>query len=79
VATKLALALAPALAFPLLEGVGYARGAVEGGGLFVLAALYAWVPVAFKLASVAMIWNFPLDAGALSALRARIDARTRTA
>lgn len=78
VATKLALALAPALAFPLLEGAGYERGIAEGDGLFVLAALYAWVPVAFKLASVAMIWNFPLDAGALSALRARIDARTRT-
>ena len=76
VATKLALALAPALAFPLLEASGYARGGGTGDGLFVLAALYAWVPVAFKLAAVAMIWNFPLDGRAQSALRARIAART---
>ena len=75
VATKLALALAPALAFPLLEAAGYARGAASGDGLFVLAALYAWVPVAFKLAAVAAIWNFPLDAAAQGALRARIAAR----
>lgn len=76
VATKLALALAPALAFPLLESAGYERASADGDGLFVLAALYAWVPVAFKLASVAMIWNFPLDERAQGALRARIDART---
>lgn len=76
VATKLALALAPAFAFPLLENAGYARGSADGDGLFVLAVLYAWVPVAFKLAAVALIWNFPLDARAQAALRARIDART---
>ncbi|MCM0021640.1 MAG: MFS transporter [Tagaea sp.] len=76
VATKLALALAPALAFPLLDAAGYERASADGDGLFLLAVLYAWVPVAFKLAAVAAIWNFPLDAGAHGALRARIDART---
>jgi Na+/melibiose symporter-like transporter len=75
VATKLALALAPALAFPLLEAAGYARASGTGDGFFVLAALYAWVPVAFKLMAVAAIWNFPLDASAQGALRARIEAR----
>lgn len=79
VATKLALALAPALAFPALEFAGYARGAGTGDGLFALAVLYAWVPVAFKLAAVAVIWNFPLDARAQGALRARIEARTMSA
>jgi glycoside/pentoside/hexuronide:cation symporter, GPH family len=75
VATKLALALAPALAFPVLEIAGYRRDSGTGDGLFVLAALYAWVPIAFKLASVATIWNFPLDAAAQAKLRAAIAAR----
>jgi len=75
VASKLALALAPALAFPAIEAAGFVRGAAGMGGHFALAALYAWVPVAFKLAAVALVWNFPLDAAAQAALRGRIAER----
>jgi len=35
--------------------------------------LYALVPVALKLAAVALMWNFPLDRAAHDALRARIE------
>ncbi len=75
VATKAALAIGPALAFPVLEAAGYRRNSGTGDGLFVLAALYAFVPIAFKAASVAVIWNFPLDAAAHAKLRAAIDLR----
>ncbi|MBL8833437.1 MAG: MFS transporter [Rhodospirillales bacterium] len=78
VAGKLALAAAPAIAFPLLDAAGYVRGAAGTGGHMALAALYAWVPVAFKLASVALMWNFPLDAARQARLRAEIESRTDT-
>lgn len=76
VAGKFALALAPAFAFPLLDAAGYVRGAAGAGGHMALAALYAWVPVAFKLAAVALMWNFPLDAVRQGRLRAEIEARS---
>jgi Na+/melibiose symporter-like transporter len=75
VAGKLALALAPAIAFPALDAAGFARGEAGEGGRLALAALYAWVPVAFKAAAAALLWNFPLDAARQAQLRETIDAR----
>lgn len=75
-ATKLALALAVGLAFPLIGLFGFsAEAGAENppGALFALAASYAWLPVAFKLAAVALMWNFPLDRDAQRALRRRIE------
>ena len=62
-ATKLALALAVGVAFPLLDLAGFdaAGGADHDGGL-MLAVLYAWVPVALKLVAIGLMWRFPLDA-----------------
>jgi GPH family glycoside/pentoside/hexuronide:cation symporter len=76
-ATKLALALAVGLAFPLLDLAGFDPRAAEqtGRGSLALAALYAWVPVALKLAAVALMWRFPLDAARQAALRAVIRSR----
>jgi GPH family glycoside/pentoside/hexuronide:cation symporter len=78
VAGKFALALAPAIAFPLLDMAGYVRGAESTDGHLALGALYAWVPVAFKLAAVALMWNFPLDAARQGRLRAQIETRLGT-
>jgi glycoside/pentoside/hexuronide:cation symporter, GPH family len=75
VATKLALALAPALAFPLLDAAGFAAGTDATQGHTMLALLYAGVPVVFKLAAAYLIWSFPLDAAAQTQLRARIAER----
>jgi len=78
-ATKLALALAVGLAFPLLELAGFDPGEAATGetqGAFALAALYAWLPVALKLGAVAMMWRFPLDAARQAELRAVIRSRS---
>ncbi|MBI1245240.1 MAG: MFS transporter [Alphaproteobacteria bacterium] len=75
VAGKFALALAPAIAFPLLDAAGFSRGAAGTGGHGMLAALYALVPVVFKLGAVGLMWNFPLDAAGQARLRERIEAR----
>ncbi len=76
-ATKLALALAVGLAFPLLDLAGFAprQTAVGGAGGLALAALYAWGPVALKLAAVGLMWRFPLDAERHAALVAVIRSR----
>jgi glycoside/pentoside/hexuronide:cation symporter, GPH family len=76
VAAKLALALAPAVAFPLLDAAGYERGQAAP---FLLGALYAWVPIVFKLLAIGFLWNFPLDASAHDALRRTIEARNQSA
>lgn len=75
--TKLALALAVGIAFPLLQLAGFE--AVPGGGgalpLFALAALYSLVPVAFKLASIALMRGYPITAARHDRLRRRIASR----
>jgi len=75
VATKLALALAPALAFPALDAAGFVANDPASPGHAMLAFLYAGVPVVFKLGAAYLIWNFPLDAAAQVQLRARIAER----
>jgi len=77
VATKLALALAVGISFPLLELFGFMPGtAATGGGdgLFALAVLYAWVPVAFKVAAAILVFRFEIDAETQADLRRRIEA-----
>ena len=60
-ATKLALALAVGISFPLLDLAGFdaAGGAVnDEDGLLVLAILYGAVPITFKLAAMALMARF---------------------
>lgn len=76
-ATKLALALAVGLAFPLLDLAGFdprAAGQTPDAGL-ALAALYAWGPVALKLVAIGLMWGFPLDQGRHAQLAAVIRKR----
>jgi GPH family glycoside/pentoside/hexuronide:cation symporter len=74
--TKLALALAVGIAFPVLDWAGFSA---DGGpqtdfGLSTLSMLYAGVPVAAKLAAVALMWHFPIGAAEQARLRAAIEA-----
>jgi Na+/melibiose symporter-like transporter len=78
-ATKLALALSVGIAFPLLDLAGFVPGAPGGPGVapggFALAALYAWLPVVLKLAAIAAMWRFPIDAERQARLREVIRSR----
>ncbi len=61
-ANKLSLALAAGLAFPLLDLFGFNPQAARNSdtALFALGALYALLPVAFKLASIWTVAGFPI-------------------
>ncbi|WP_420419507.1 MFS transporter [Pacificispira sp.] len=77
-ATKLALALAVGIAFPVLEAAGLDTEGTAGPagpneGALVLALLYGAVPIAFKAAAIALMWRFPLNAEEQGGLRARIE------
>lgn len=72
-ATKLSLALAVGIAFPVLEFAGFSTAGTSSDGLFALALLYGGLPVLFKLAALALVWNFPLDRERQSHLRERIE------
>lgn len=65
-ATKLALALAVGIAFPVLALAGFeAGGANDASAVFSLALLYGALPVLIKLIAAALIWRFTLDEDAL--------------
>ncbi|WP_306118320.1 MULTISPECIES: MFS transporter [unclassified Roseitalea] len=75
--TKLSLALAVGLAFPVLDAFGFRAGAGPDQDPVALAGLaitYGWVPIALKLGAIALVWNFPLDAAEQSALRRTIES-----
>jgi glycoside/pentoside/hexuronide:cation symporter, GPH family len=76
-ATKLALALAVGIAFPVLAIMGYdpGIGARTDSGLLTLALLYATGPVMLKLMAIGLMWDFPLDASKQAELREAIDRR----
>jgi glycoside/pentoside/hexuronide:cation symporter, GPH family len=75
-ATKLSLAGGVGIVFPALAAFGFdpVESAATGEGLTALAVAYAWVPIAAKLASIAIMWNFPLDEATQKTLRGRIEA-----
>ncbi|MGL4634661.1 MAG: MFS transporter [Beijerinckiaceae bacterium] len=80
-ATKLALALAVGIAFPLLAWSGYdpANGLKTEFGLKTLALLYAAVPVMLKMMAIALMWDFPLNAERQRQLREAIEKRNAEA
>jgi glycoside/pentoside/hexuronide:cation symporter, GPH family len=76
-ATKLSLALGVGLVFPILQWAGFdpqAADAASSSARFTLAALYAWAPVALKLAAIALMWNFPISRAEQAATRGKIEA-----
>ncbi len=75
-ATKLALALAVGIAYPLLDLTGYQPGGTnDSDALGVLTALYCLAPVTFKVAAITLVWNFPLDQARQAKIRRRLEAR----
>ncbi len=76
-ATKLALALAVGVAFPLLGAAGFDPGAGlrSDAGLAMLGFLYAGLPIVLKVGAAALMWHFPIDAQIQADLRAQIEAR----
>ncbi len=76
-ATKLALALAVGIGFPLLELAGFDAQAPahDARALFALAALYALLPALFKLAAVALFWGYPITAERQQRIRRMIESR----
>lgn len=71
-ATKLALALAVGVAFPLLALAGF-DPAAGANDTRALALLYAALPIALKLCAVPLAWRFPLDERAARDLRTALD------
>lgn len=59
--TKLALALAVGVAFPLLDSVGLNFDAPSKLAITTLAILYALLPVILKFWVVIQMWHFPFD------------------
>ncbi|WP_051609371.1 MFS transporter [Fodinicurvata fenggangensis] len=73
--TKLALALAVGLSFPLLDLAGF-RDQAEGQDAlarFALAGLYALVPIAFKIPAIALIARFQITAAEQLRIRRLIE------
>ncbi len=68
--TKLALAFAVGVSFPLLAAAGFRADAVNvPEALGALALTYSLLPALIKLGAVALMWRFPIDAKALERLR----------
>lgn len=76
-ATKLALALAVGIAFPVLSLSGFdpQAGLRTDGGLMTLGFLYAGLPVVLKLVAIGLMWRFPLTATEQATLQAALEAR----
>jgi Na+/melibiose symporter-like transporter len=75
-ATKLALALAVGITFPLLAFLGFDPKAAENSpsALWSLAVIYAWIPVVLKIVTIALVWAFPITAARQRLMRKRLDA-----
>jgi glycoside/pentoside/hexuronide:cation symporter, GPH family len=76
-ATKLALALAAGLSFPLLAASGYDPSKELRGeaGIALLAFFYAGLPILLKIVAIALVWTLPLDRETQAANARRIAER----
>jgi glycoside/pentoside/hexuronide:cation symporter, GPH family len=73
--TKLSLALAVGITFPLLAALGFDPKAESNSetALWSLAVIYAWVPVVLKLVAIALVWAFPITPARQRLMRKRLD------
>ena len=77
-ASKLALAMAVGIAFPVLGALGFATDGRQPAET----RCSGWrcstrlLPVLFKLAATALVWRFELDATRQKELRAQIETAT---
>ena len=77
VATKLSLAGAVGIAFPLLDYIGFDAQSSHNGvnALAGLSLLYSIGPVPLKIMVARLIWNFPIDAETQGRIREEIERR----
>lgn len=77
VATKVPLALAVGIAFPLLALAGFEEAAASqsAGTLLALAALYSLLPCAIKLLSIWLLRGYPIDAAEQRRIQAELRAQ----
>lgn len=74
--SKLALALAVGVAFPMLAWVGFQTGAANTpAALLALALIYALVPTVLKLGAVMLIWGHPITSRRQRIIRRRLASR----
>ncbi|MCA0257479.1 MAG: MFS transporter [Proteobacteria bacterium] len=76
-ATKLSLALATGLVFPLLALSGFVPAGAEPQppqALAALSALYAWLPVLPKLIAIALMWRFPISGAEQQQMRVALES-----
>jgi GPH family glycoside/pentoside/hexuronide:cation symporter len=60
--TKLSLALAVGIAFPLLSLLGFdTRPDYDSNNLIALSLIYGLLPIPFKVVAGLLMWNFPLN------------------
>jgi len=72
-ATKLSMALAVGIAFPILGLAGFdAGGGNDATALWTLTLLYAVAPIPIKLAAAWLVQRYSLDAGAQADLREQL-------
>jgi Na+/melibiose symporter-like transporter len=75
-AQKSGNALSVGVAFGVLDLIGFqAEGVNDAAHLRALAVLYCLVPVILKLAAIALVWRFPIDAREQARIRAALAAR----
>ena len=78
-ATKLSLALATGLVFPLLAWSGFVTSGEAPQpphALTMLSALYAWLPVLPKIIAIGLMWRFPISGTEQEKLRAELEAES---
>ncbi len=73
-ATKLSLATAVGVTFPVLSLLGFdpAQDRPSSDALNGLSMLYAWAPIVPKLGAIGLMWRFPIDRVAQRELVGRI-------
>ena len=72
--TKLALAVAVGLAFPILDAVGFEEGGEKDAtSLLALAMLYGLLPVILKAAAIVLMWEYPITAARQVEIRHLLD------
>ncbi|WP_366657642.1 MFS transporter [Fodinicurvata sp. EGI_FJ10296] len=75
-ATKLALALAVGMAFPILNLAGFSEDGGNGApALITLVVLYSLLPVIFKVGAIVLMAGFPITAERQYEMRRRLEER----
>ena len=74
--TKLALACAVGIAFPVLDAFGFQPGqSNQASALFALVVIYALVPTVLKVGAVFLIWGHPLTSHRQEIIRRRLASK----